>query len=107
MSKERQDASSHQPPVIADGMTLGIIGAGVMGQTLIRGILASGIIGRERLWAGDKNGGTCEAAARALEIPVEVAYAARVPTADLLLLCVKPGDAGKVLATLHESGIRR
>lgn len=107
MSKERQHPTSHLPPVIADGMTLGIIGAGVMGQTLIRGILASGIIRRERLWAGDKNAGTCEAAAKALEIPVEVAYQTRVPTADLLLLCVKPGDAGKVLSTLRESGIRR
>ena len=43
-------------PVIADGMTLGIVGAGVMGQTLIRGLLASGLIPRDRLWAGDKNG---------------------------------------------------
>ena len=42
MSKE-QPASS-QVPVIADGMTLGVIGAGVMGQTLIRGLLNSGLI---------------------------------------------------------------
>jgi phosphoglycerate dehydrogenase-like enzyme len=28
---------SRNTPVVADGMTLGVIGAGVMGQTLIRG----------------------------------------------------------------------
>ena len=49
MSKERKEPGSAPPPVIADGATLGVIGAGVMGQTLIKGLLASGLIGRERL----------------------------------------------------------
>ena len=31
-------------PIVADGMTLGVIGAGVMGQTLLRGLIASGVI---------------------------------------------------------------
>ena len=47
--------------VSADGKTFGIIGAGVMGQTLAKGLLASGLIEREQLWAGDKNAATCEA----------------------------------------------
>ncbi len=106
MSKEPKQATSHPSKIIADGMTLGVIGAGVMGQTLLRGILASGLIPRQRLWAGDKNAATCENAAKELEIPVETDFHARVPGADLMLICVKPGDAGKVLTTLRESGLR-
>ncbi len=96
-----------QVPLIADGMSLGIVGAGVMGQTLIRGILSSGLIPRDRLWAGDKNGSTCETAGQKLEIPVDVEYQGRVPTADVILLCVKPGDAPVVLGTLRNAGLRR
>ena len=107
MSKERKQPSSHQAPVIADGMTLGIIGAGVMGQTLIRGILRSGLIARERLWAGEKNAATCESAGKLLEIPVEKDFHGRVPTADLILICVTPADAAAVLATLRNAGLRR
>lgn len=88
-------------------MTLGVVGAGVMGRTLIRGIVASGLIGRERMWAGDKNGTACETASQELEIPVEVNFQSRVPTADLILICVKPADAPVVLATLRNAGLRR
>ena len=107
MSKKHEQSSSKPVPVIADGMSLGIVGAGVMGKTLARGILASGLIARERLWAGDKNEATCEGASQELEIPVEVDYQARVATADLILLCVKPADAPIVLANLRNAGLRR
>jgi pyrroline-5-carboxylate reductase len=98
---------SKQSPVITEGATLGVVGAGVMGRTLIRGLLGSGLIPRGRLWAGDKNGSACEAAGQELEIPVEVDYQNRVPTADLILLCVKPADAPVVMATLRNAGLRR
>lgn len=107
MSEQQQHPSSSQVPVIADGMTLGVVGAGVMGQTLIRGLLASGLVSRDRLWAGDKNGATCESARQELEIPVESDYQSRVATSDLILMCVKPGDAPVVLAALRNAGLRR
>ena len=66
MAKEHKEPKSTQVPVIAGGRTLGVIGAGVMGQTLIKGLLRSGLVARERLWAGDKNAGACESAAKAL-----------------------------------------
>ncbi|MBZ5584663.1 MAG: pyrroline-5-carboxylate reductase [Acidobacteriia bacterium] len=100
MSKERKDA------VIADGMTLGIIGAGVMGQTLAKGLIASGLIDRERLWAGDKSAATCESARHALHVPVELNFHARVPGADLVLVCVKPKDAASVMTALLEAGLQ-
>jgi pyrroline-5-carboxylate reductase len=107
MSKQQEHSSSKQAPVIADGMTLGVVGAGVMGQTLIRGLLASGLASRDRLWAGDKNGATCESASQQLEIAVESDYQSRVPTSDLILMCVKPADAPVVLAALRNAGLRR
>lgn len=106
MSKERKEPKSTPSPVIADGMTLGVLGAGVMGQTLIKGLLASGLIERQRIWAGDKNAATCESARKALEVSVQVDFHARVPTADLILLCVKPADAAAALASLKSGGLR-
>ena len=94
-------------PVIAEGMTLGVIGAGVMGQTLIRGLITSGVVAKDRLWAGDKNPSACAKAADALEVPAETDFQHRVPTADLILICVKPADAPVVLATLRNAGLRR
>jgi len=88
-------------------MTLGVIGAGVMGQTLVRGLLSSGSITRERIWVGERNPAACESAAIALGVPVETDYGSRVPTAGLILMCVKPGDAAAVLTALRGAGLRR
>ena len=94
-------------PVVGEGATLGVIGAGVMGQTLLRGLLSGKLVPHDRVWAGDKNPATCEAASQALGIAVESDFHARVSGADLILLCVKPNDAPVVLATLRNAGLRR
>ncbi len=94
-------------PIIADGMTLGVIGAGVMGRTLVRGVLRSATVAKDRLWAGDKNSNACDLAREELDIPVDTEYHGRVSGADLVLLCVKPGDAPSVMAALREAGLRR
>ncbi len=93
-------------PIVDEGMTLGVIGAGVMGRTLIRGILSSGIIAPGRVWAADKHASVCEAASAELGIPVETDYRARVPSASLILMCVKPADAATVLEALRNAGLR-
>jgi len=90
-----------ETPLVEPGRTLGVIGAGVMGQTLIKGLLESGAITREQIWAADINEATCQNAAAALGIPVEVSYRHRVPGAGMILVCVKPGQAANVLATLR------
>ena len=100
-------SSSKHTPVVADGMTLGVIGAGVMGQTLIRGLIRSGVVPKDRVWAGDKNSAACEKAAETLDVPVETDFQHRVPAAGLILICVKPADAPVVLATLRNAGLRR
>src|SRR5580704_2867998 len=101
---------SKQPepvPVIGESASLGVIGAGVMGQTLLRGLLSGKLIAHDQVWAGDKNPATCDASAEALGIAVECDFHARVPGADLILLCVKPNDAPMVMATLRNAGLRR
>jgi len=107
MSKQTEHAISDPVPVIAAGTTLGVVGAGVMGQTLLRGLIASNLIPRDRLWAGDKSSAACDAVSADLDIPVEVDFQGRVPTADLILLCVKPADAAAVMSTLRSAGLRR
>jgi len=104
MSKHSE---SRNTPVVAAGMTLGVIGAGVMGQTLIRGLITGGVIAKDRLWAGDKNPSICATAAEALGVPAETDFQHRVPTADVILICVKPADAPVVLATLRGAGLRQ
>ncbi len=107
MSRECEESTTNQPPVVADNYSLGVVGAGVMGQTLMRGLLNSGLIEAGRIWAGDKNCATCESASRELGIPVVSDFAALVPTADLILICVKPADAPVVLSSLRDAGLRR
>lgn len=103
----KKSEHTHPVSIIGEGATLGVIGAGVMGQTLLRGLLSGKLIEHDRVWAGDKNQATCEAASEALGIAVESDFQARVPGADLILLCVKPNDAPVVLATLRNAGLRR
>jgi pyrroline-5-carboxylate reductase len=108
MSKHSGHKNTHvTTPVVADGMTLGVIGAGVMGQTLLSGLIDSGVISKDRLWAGDKNPSACSKATEALGVAAETDFQHRVPTADLILICVKPADAPIVLATLRSAGLRR
>jgi pyrroline-5-carboxylate reductase len=92
-------------PLVAPGRTLGVIGAGVMGQTLIQGLLESGTITCDQAWGSAKTETTCESAAGKLGIPVEVDYRKRVAQAGMILICVKPAQASKVIATLKESSL--
>jgi pyrroline-5-carboxylate reductase len=92
--------------VIPETFNVGVIGAGVMGRTLIRGLLSRGLVTRDRLWAGDKNSSACETAGEELEIPIETGYQRRVASADLLILSVKPADAPTAVATLKAGGLR-
>src|SRR5205823_4942804 len=73
----------------------------------MRGLVASGVISKERLWAGDKNSSACEKTTESLGIPAATDFQHSVPTADLILVCVKPADAPVVLATLRNAGLRR
>jgi pyrroline-5-carboxylate reductase len=106
MEHSKTGPATAHPPLVEHGQTLGVIGAGVMGHTLIKGLMESGAIAHEQIWASARTETTCEKAAAALGIPVEVSYQHRVPGAGMILICVKPGQAPKVLHTLHGASLR-
>ncbi|HEX4275367.1 MAG TPA: pyrroline-5-carboxylate reductase [Bryobacteraceae bacterium] len=100
------DLDGTTSPLVAPGQTVGVIGAGVMGRTLIQGLLESQAISRDQAWASSKTETSCESAAEKLGIPVEVDYRSRVERAGMILICVKPAQAAKVIATLKNSALR-
>ncbi len=48
--------------LVSKGKTLGVIGAGVMGRTLLRGLLDSGLVSKSQAWGSAKTEATCERA---------------------------------------------
>jgi len=107
VSMSKKPEHTQTVPVIGEGATLGVIGAGVMGQTLLRGLLSGKLIAHDRVWAGDKNPSTCDAASQALGIAVESDFHARVSGADLILLCVKTQRRASGAGHLRNAGLRR
>jgi pyrroline-5-carboxylate reductase len=77
-----------------------------MGCTLIRGLIDSGAIERDRIWASAKTAASCEKAAQSLGIAVEQDYRQHVGSSGMILLCVKPRQAAGVLANLREAGLK-
>ncbi len=88
------------------GRTLGVIGAGVMGQTILKGLLEQRAVTPAQLWASSKTRESCERVAGMLGIPVEQEYGARVGDAAIVIVCVKPGQIPAVLARLGAQGLR-
>jgi pyrroline-5-carboxylate reductase len=98
--------TTHEPALLQPGRTFGVIGTGVMGQTILKGLFDAGAVRREHAWGTARSASTCESATHALGIPVETDVAARVPTAGVIVLCVKPAQAGRAIAALREAGLR-
>ncbi len=91
--------------LLAPGRTFGVIGTGVMGQTILKGLFEAGALDRADAWGTARSARTCEAASRALGIPVEADVAARVPTAGIVVLSVKPAQAARAISSLREAGL--
>jgi len=106
MSTKLKPVESAPAPIVPKGRTLGVIGAGVMGRTLMKGLLDSGAIGKSQAWACAKTEASCEKAADELGVPVEVDYYGRVSQAGLVLVCVKPAQATKVIGELKRAGLQ-
>lgn len=98
--------SSRQLKLIANGETLGVIGAGVMGRTLLHDLFDSGALQREQAWASAKSHSSCEAASKELGIPVDPDFKSRIGDCGLILICVKPKQAASVAAALKQAGLR-
>jgi pyrroline-5-carboxylate reductase len=100
------DTASKHFNLIAEGETLGVIGAGVMGCTLLRGLLDSGAISREQVWASAKSHASCQAASEDLGIAVGADFRNQVADSGLILICVKPKQAAGVTAVLRQAKLR-
>ena len=94
------------PALLAAGRTFGIVGTGVMGQTILKGLFDAGALPREHAWASARSTRTCEAASQTLGIPVQMDVSARVPAAGIIVLCVKPAQAAGAVAALRDAGLR-
>lgn len=84
----------------ADIHKLGVIGAGVMGQALIRGLMHKQLITVKNVWAAAKTESSCESIRLELGIPCHTNYSKELADTDILLLCVKPNGLRSVLEKL-------
>ena len=102
-----QEDGGSPPALLEPGQTFGVIGTGVMGQTLLKGLLDAGALKPECAWGTARSEASCEAATRTLGVAVERDIRHRVPAAGVIVLCVKPAQAGRALAELRNAGLRR
>lgn len=79
---------------------IAFVGAGFMGEALIRGILQAGLYGPKQICAADANGARLEALGAELGIGTAADNAAAIKGADTILLAVKPQVLPDVLVGL-------
>jgi pyrroline-5-carboxylate reductase len=80
--------------------TLGFIGAGVMAETMISGVLDQGVCSADRVTASDPHASRREQLASAHGIAVTASNVEVATQADLLVLAVKPQSLAGVLREL-------
>ena len=88
------------------GKTIGIVGAGTMGQALIKGLLAHGVP-RRALVAADSSAPACARARRAFRIAVAGDARECLRRCDVLILAVKPQQFPELIAAIAPSLTRR
>jgi len=93
--------------LLEPGHTLGVIGMGVMGQTLLKGLLNARAIAPSQAWGTSRSRATCDKVAAALGVAVEPDISSHLAQTDVVLLCVKPAQAAVALNTLKSTpGLR-
>ena len=88
------------------GRTLGVIGAGVMGQTLITGLIEAGLVSRRQIWAAARTQESCTKVEESLGVTTLRDYSELAGSAGIILVCVKPAQAGAVSAVLAKASLR-
>jgi len=81
---------------------LGVIGAGNMGQALIRGALKAGVVHRNHVVASRRNAAALQALQEELGIATTTDNAALLAECDVVLLCIKPQGFAELLAAHRE-----
>lgn len=91
------------PRLLEPGRSLGVIGVGVMGKAILRGLLNSAALTSDQAWGTSRSAHTCATSSAELGVPVERDVIHRLPTTDVVVLCVKPAQAASALSTLRAS----
>ncbi len=89
-------------PLLEPGRTLGVIGAGVMGQTLIKGMIDAGLVSAGQVWAAARTQASCDEVASQLGVVTERDYRPMLPNAGIILVCVKPAQIPAVAEILKD-----
>ena len=82
---------------------LGVIGAGVMGLAIIKGLIETETLQPDQIWAAAKTETTCKKVRQQLGISAYTDYREALADTEILLLCVKPSHMESVLDTLHNA----
>ena len=85
---------------------LGVIGAGVMGQALIRGLMAKDVVKPENVWAAARRESSCATIRTELGIAAYTDYIPALADTDVLLIAVKPSGLRGVLEKLRKASLR-
>ena len=88
-------------------LRIGILGAGVMGQSIIKGLLAKNAIAPSQLWAAVRSEKSRQKTAMSLDnaIPVLTQFERELSQTDVLILCVKPTGLTSLISTLKKQGL--
>jgi pyrroline-5-carboxylate reductase len=89
--------------LLEPGRSLGVIGVGVMGKAILRGLLNSAALTPDQAWGTSRSAQTCATTSAELGVTVERDIAHLLPDADIVVLCVKPAQAAGALSTLTAS----
>ncbi|HLG53420.1 MAG TPA: pyrroline-5-carboxylate reductase [Steroidobacteraceae bacterium] len=87
---------------------IGVIGAGVVGRALIKGMLNAGAVSRSGIWAVTRSSASADHAAKDTGVTVHASLRkarASIEIAETILLCVKPKDVVAVARELRELGL--
>lgn len=84
---------------------LGIIGAGVMGNALMKGLTQTGIVQPNQVWAAARTEATCKRIRENLGVTACTDYKQNLAESEVVIICVKPSTVGKVLEYIRSSNL--
>ncbi len=95
------DAEDPSTPPSLDGARLAFVGTGVMGESMIAGLLGRGLMAADRIVASHPRESQREAISRRLGVTTVEGNREAIAGADVVFLTVKPQVLPSVLAELH------
>jgi pyrroline-5-carboxylate reductase len=84
---------------------LGVLGAGTMGQALVKGLLAKQVVNPPQVWVSSRTEANRQKAEQALGVAAHKDYSAALPQTDVVLVCVKPHQMPTLLKQLVAKGL--